>query len=116
MTTEGSVTCPDCARRGLLLSALAGHIDRSVDGRVGERAKDLLALGDESLVRAVDPRGESSALERADDPLAYQRLLDLLRSTWPLEHLRSSLRLPIQPARTGRGDAAGAVCSGADPR
>lgn len=81
MTTEGSVTCPDCARRGLLLSALAGHIDRSVDGRVGERAKDLLALGDESLVRAVDPRGESSALERADDPLAYQRLLDSLRST-----------------------------------
>lgn len=54
--------CEECVVRGLLLASLAGHIDRVVDGRVGERARDLMALGDEALAKAVSPRGARSAL------------------------------------------------------
>lgn len=54
--------CPDCAARGLLLARLAGHIDRSVDTRTGERARDLLALDDAKLAAAVHPGGPGVAL------------------------------------------------------
>ena len=54
--------CPSCASRGLLLARLAVHIDRSVDGRVGERARDLLALTDEALLAAVHPGAGAAAL------------------------------------------------------
>lgn len=57
--------CGECASRGLLLAALAGHIDRSVDGRVGERARDLLALGDVALAEAVCPHDWRSVLAGA---------------------------------------------------
>lgn len=56
--------CDECSSRGLLLAALAGHIDRSVDGRVGERARDLLALADADLAQAVCP-GEWRAVLRS---------------------------------------------------
>ena len=55
-----SRACPDCAARGLLLAELAGHIDRAVSHRAGGRARDLLALPDLELARAVgstDPVG-----------------------------------------------------------
>jgi DNA processing protein len=55
-----SSACTDCAARGLLLAELAGHIDRSVSHRAGGRARDLLALSDLELARAVgasDPAG-----------------------------------------------------------
>ena len=55
-----SSACPVCAGRGVLLAELAGHIDRAVNGRAGERARDLLALPDEDLARAMglsDPTG-----------------------------------------------------------
>jgi DNA processing protein len=45
--------CPECTRRGLLLATLAGHIDRSVSGRSGTRARDLLALSDAQVAKAV---------------------------------------------------------------
>jgi len=57
--------CADCMARGLQLSALAGHIDRAVEGRAGERARDLLALGDEELARAVCPRDSRAVLRAA---------------------------------------------------
>ncbi len=47
--------CPQCARRGVLLAALAGHVDRSVGARASERARDLLALDDRELAAAVAP-------------------------------------------------------------
>ncbi|MEZ5075776.1 MAG: DNA-processing protein DprA [Solirubrobacterales bacterium] len=56
--------CPDCRRRGALLADLAGHIERSVGNRAGERARDLLALDDERLAAAVAP-GESMLRLRA---------------------------------------------------
>ena len=47
--------CADCASRGLLLAALAGHISMAVDRAAGRRARDLLALGDEELAAAMTP-------------------------------------------------------------
>ena len=73
-----AAACRDCASRGVLLAVLAGHIDRSVDGRIGERAKDLLALSDEDLARSVDPHGGAAALRRSRDPETYERLLAAL--------------------------------------
>lgn len=54
--------CGDCSARGLLLGRLAAHIDRSVDGRTGERARDLLALPDEELLDAVHPKQGAARL------------------------------------------------------
>lgn len=54
--------CRECATRGLLLAALAGHIDTAVNGRVGGRARDLMALDDEELARAVSPKDWGAAL------------------------------------------------------
>jgi DNA processing protein len=56
--------CPECARRGLLLAALAGHIDRSVSGRSGSRARDLLALSDAQVAAAVAPADAGGQLRR----------------------------------------------------
>jgi DNA processing protein len=47
------VACAGCLRRGLLLRELAPRIAQSVDRRTGARARDLLALDDASLRRAV---------------------------------------------------------------
>ena len=66
--------CPQCTTRGLLLRLLAAHIDRSVDGRAGDRAKDLLALDDGYLARAVSPDDPGGPLRRASDPVAHERL------------------------------------------
>lgn len=59
--------CADCLRRGELLSLLAANIDRSVGARAGERARDLLALGDRELAAAVAPTGWRAALAAAAD-------------------------------------------------
>lgn len=58
-------------RRGLLLQALAGHIDRAVDRGAGERARDLLALGDGELAAAV---GAAPGFVRERIPRATQQL------------------------------------------
>lgn len=66
--------CLGCASRGLLLGALAGHIDRAVDHRVGERARDLLALDDRELAHAVCPAGGAAALSGARAPERHEGL------------------------------------------
>ncbi len=68
--------CPDCLRRGLLLRALAAHVDRAVDRRVGDRARDLLALADEPLARAVTSNREdaSAFLRIAESQSAHREL------------------------------------------
>jgi len=57
--------CPQCARRGLLLSDLAANIDRSVAGRAGDRARDILALPDADIAASVAPRDGAARLRAA---------------------------------------------------
>lgn len=73
--------CPECARRGLLLAALAAHVDRSVSARTGARARDILALGDIELAQAVAPADAARHLQRvralATDSAFAQRMEEL---------------------------------------
>ena len=56
--------CPGCAA-GSCSAELAGHIDRSVDARAGERARDLLGLDDEQLAASVAPSDWRARLREA---------------------------------------------------
>lgn len=47
------MACEGCLGRGLLLRDLAAHVARAVDSRRGARARDILALDDAALRRAV---------------------------------------------------------------
>ena len=67
--------CPECAARGLLLAALAGHISTQVDRSAGRRARDLLALADEELAAAVTPTAGA-----AEEALAHSRDHGVLRA------------------------------------
>lgn len=78
---DGRAACPRCATRGILLSGVAAHIDRSVAGRAGQRAKDLLALDDERLARAVCPDSATEHLRRARSPAAFEELLAALEAS-----------------------------------
>ncbi|MEO7197761.1 MAG: DNA-processing protein DprA [Solirubrobacterales bacterium] len=69
-----SASCRPCASRGILLGLLAGHIDRLVDGRVGDRARDLLALNDADLARAASPSDPGGVLRRAGSDSAHEAL------------------------------------------
>jgi DNA processing protein len=73
--------CPACLTRALLLSGLAAHIDKSVDERRGERARDLLSLGDEELARAVAPDRHGQMLRRARDGHSHDATLAALEAT-----------------------------------
>lgn len=71
--------CRQCAARGRLLARLSGHIDRAVDGRVGERARDLLSLSDEDLAEAVSPGQSSEVLARAHAVAGHDELEGMLK-------------------------------------
>jgi DNA processing protein len=73
--------CQACSSRALLLGMLAGHIDVSVAGRAGERARDLLALADEDLARAVAPNGPGAPLRRSRSRSAHDALAATLEAT-----------------------------------
>jgi DNA processing protein len=66
--------CPACLRRAWLVGALAGHIETAVSDTPGNRAREILSLPDEQLVRALAPSEAGSLMERsaARDP---ERLL-----------------------------------------
>ncbi len=109
--------CDECAPRGLLLAALAGHISTVVDRSSGRRARDLLALPDEELAAAVTPGRASvnEALGQSRDPASQRALARRLEANgcWMLcrhdEHWPRALeRLgPAEPrAVYGRGDPA----------
>lgn len=70
--------CSSCLGRGLLLAELAANIGLLVDRGAGSRARDLLALDDETLAAAVTPGAEAaaSALRRAR---ALRRVAELRR-------------------------------------
>lgn len=65
MIPAPSAACQECLSRALLLHRLAGHIDTVVASRAGSRARELLALDDESLVAALCPGGGEEVLEYA---------------------------------------------------
>ncbi len=50
--------CDACLRRAWLVGSLSARIERSLEGRPGNRARELLALGDETLTAAVGGRPE----------------------------------------------------------
>ncbi len=72
MTAAPPEACDPCLRRAWLLADLAGHIERVATHSPGRRARELLALSDQDLVRAL-ARGraeellEDSARRRADE-------------------------------------------------
>ena len=63
--------CGECLRRAWLVGSLAGHIDRAVDRTAGNRAREVLALSNEELARAMARSRADSFLQRAreSDPV-----------------------------------------------
>lgn len=59
--------CDRCLGRSLLLQDLAARLDRAVDRRAGERARDVLALSDRELAEALGADGPG-ALAACRDP------------------------------------------------
>jgi DNA processing protein len=57
--------CGECLSRAWLVASLAGHIDRAVSATPGSRARELLALPDEELARALARKRAASFLRRA---------------------------------------------------
>jgi DNA processing protein len=57
--------CGECLRRAWLVASLAGHIDKAVSDTPGNRARELLALSDEQLTRALARSDAESLLRRA---------------------------------------------------
>jgi DNA processing protein len=57
--------CGDCLRRAWLIGSLAGHIDVAVSDTPGNRAREVLALPDEDLARAMARSRAASFLEQA---------------------------------------------------
>lgn len=58
--------CAVCMRRSWLVGALAGHIDRAIDNSAGNRAREILALPDEELARAMAGSGAAAFVARAE--------------------------------------------------
>jgi DNA processing protein len=73
--------CAECASRAILLGLLAAHIDRSVDRRAGDRARDLLSLDDHDLGRAVAGGDGAGCLRRARSRTAHEALAAALAAT-----------------------------------
>jgi DNA processing protein len=73
--------CEACLTRALLLGGLAAHIERSVDERRGDRARDLLALTDAELARAVAPGHAEQVLRRARSRDAHDAASAALEAT-----------------------------------
>jgi DNA processing protein len=72
--------CAECLRRAWLVASLAGHIETAIDRTPGNRARELLALSDEELARAMARAKAQSFLERAAerDP---ERMLAAVRGS-----------------------------------
>lgn len=72
--------CGDCLSRGILLGRLAAHIDKAVSSRAGDRARDVLALGDEDLAIAMAPSEASKVIAESRSEAAQSLLLSRLAS------------------------------------
>lgn len=73
--------CAACLARPLLLRALAAHLDRAVDFRRGERARDILALDDEALIDAIAGSDAARLHALAADPASVADLRMSLRQS-----------------------------------
>jgi len=99
--------CPRCARRGYLLSGLAGHIERSVGDRAGARARDLLALSDERLAAAIAPADWRRHLHEAGAAASAATSERGDRRVGPAAQRRGGAP---RPRGDGRGDWSWSVC------
>ena len=106
--------CDPCLRRALLLARLAPYIERVVTGEVGSRSRELLALADEELIRAV-AAGKADELQAAadrDDPDELRRRLAASGCWATCRHRRgfpdalNDLDREAPAALMGRGDRA----------
>jgi DNA processing protein len=59
--------CGECLQRAWLVASLAGHIDTAVSDTAGNRARELLALPNEDLARAMARSQAESFLQRAKE-------------------------------------------------
>jgi DNA processing protein len=57
--------CGNCLRRAWLVASLAGHVENAVSDTPGNRAREVLALPDEELARAMAGARAESFVERA---------------------------------------------------
>ena len=58
--------CDPCLRRAALVAALSGHIETAVEDRSGRRASEILALGDDKLLKALAPRDADEVRSRIE--------------------------------------------------
>ena len=100
----GSRACDECLRRAWLIASLAGHIDKAVDRRAGNRARELLALSNEELAQAMAPSRAESFLERtaALDPT---RLMESVSRSGAWARCRHDDSYPDALADLGDGPA-----------
>ncbi|HET6830204.1 MAG TPA: DNA-processing protein DprA [Solirubrobacterales bacterium] len=102
-----SAACPRCARRGFLLAALAGHVEKAVGARAGERSRDLLALDDERLAKALAPDDWRRRLVEADQAAANVAAVEgwsACAHSTPLPEALAVLGASAPRAIFGRGD------------
>ena len=104
--------CRECASRGLLLASLAAHIDQGVDRRAGGRARDVLALDDESLAASMAPHDGTGRLLRARSAEAHDRLESDLAAAgcWSICTHREGF--PAALAMLGPGAPRALFCAG----
>ncbi|HEY7152214.1 MAG TPA: DNA-processing protein DprA, partial [Solirubrobacterales bacterium] len=57
--------CGECLRRAWLIGSLAGHLDTAVSDTPGNRAREVLALPNEELARAMAGGKAASFIDRA---------------------------------------------------
>jgi DNA processing protein len=57
--------CVECLRRAWLIGSLAGHLETAVSNTAGNRAREVLALPNEELARAMARSQAPSFIERA---------------------------------------------------
>ena len=112
MTPGGA--CDACLWRALLLARLAPYIEHVVTGEPGSRSRELLALGDEDLVRAAaGPKaGDVLRAAEADDPAGLRRRLEAIGCWATCRHRHGypealhDLDREAPAALMGRGDPA----------
>jgi len=70
--------CDDCLRRAWLIGDLSPHVERAIAREKGNRARDLLALDNADLARALAPRASGPVLASAAgrDPAGLREAIE----------------------------------------
>jgi DNA processing protein len=109
----GPRACAECLRRAWLVASLAGHIETAVDRTPGSRAREVLALPDDELARAMARSDGDSFVDRAR-ALEPERMLAAVAKSGGWATCRHDDAYPsalgdlgdAPPAIFGRGNAA----------